>query len=155
MPGVSDLDYRTGFCQSVLVTWKETGKIPRQQAKGRESVVRSCCMSCYPIFHDEVILTWCKSATAVSWTPTFHIPEWPLTCHALVLKYVVVIPMVTQFLVFWLTTEIILHLLLVHLSIQFLELPQRCIYLIPISVVLMFCLTAVITHVYTYFFMGG
>jgi hypothetical protein len=29
VPGVSDLDFRTNFCQSVLVTWKETGKISR------------------------------------------------------------------------------------------------------------------------------
>jgi hypothetical protein len=27
MPGVSDLGFRTSFCQSVLVTWKGTGMI--------------------------------------------------------------------------------------------------------------------------------
>jgi hypothetical protein len=28
IPSVSDVNYRTGFCQSILVTWKGTGKNP-------------------------------------------------------------------------------------------------------------------------------
>jgi hypothetical protein len=90
MPGVSDLDFRTSFCQSVLVAWKGTGKIPKATAKGGESLVHSCCVSCCAISLNEVILTWCKLARhSPSMCPTYL--NGPFTCHALVLKYFVVV----------------------------------------------------------------
>jgi hypothetical protein len=59
---------------SVSLCWshgKRLGKYPGKQANGSESLVHLCYMSCCPICLDEVILTWCKLATPVSYTSTF------------------------------------------------------------------------------------
>jgi hypothetical protein len=104
---VSDLDCRTGFCRSVLVTRKGTGEIPRVASWGRRTtgaVMLYVLLShLYWWGHPNLMPVGHKRPLRHPASMRLTYPYGPVTCHALVLKCFVVIVKLSMF---WLTTVI-------------------------------------------------
>jgi hypothetical protein len=132
IPGISDLDFRT----PVSLFWSHgtgLGKYPGNQAKGGESLVHSCCMSCCPMSwwgHPNLVQVshTCLTYTPSLWEPTFHVCllclthflvdcpiytyifEWlhlPCTGTEVLCGYPDIL---TQISAFWLAIDILCHM---------------------------------------------